>query len=204
LASFTRPTPRRLRPSLWRGSGALQANRCVASILSHLWLWHLGMGTRTFMALPPLHDAPYVAFYEEGETLAALQTWQKTLGEDVPDGVSLLVAEYQKHLLSRARFPLGAAIRSAGRKAKGKPDPPAPRHAPRRCWTGERQGGHGRAGGLCGGCRFRVGYTLLASSERRALCRLLQLSGRPDRICRQQPERIDGAAALPAVPCSGA
>ena len=64
------------------------------------------------MALPPLHDAPYVAFYEEGEVLAALQTWQKTLGEDVPGGVSLLLAEYQKHLLSRGRFYFPAELPS--------------------------------------------------------------------------------------------
>jgi len=93
---------------LWRITGKSHYKDlsivCLASILSHLWLWHLGPDTRTFMALPPLHDAPYVAFYEEGEILAALQTWAKTLSDDVPDGVSLLLAEYQKHLLSRARF----------------------------------------------------------------------------------------------------
>jgi len=77
---------------------------CVASILSHLWLWHLGPETRTYMALPPLHDAPYVAFYEEGEVLATLQMWQKILSAEVPEGTALLLAEYQKHLLSRGRF----------------------------------------------------------------------------------------------------
>ena len=65
---------------LWRITGKSEYKDlsivCVASILSHLWLWHLGPDTRTFMALPPLHDAPYVAFYEEGEILAALQTWE--------------------------------------------------------------------------------------------------------------------------------
>jgi hypothetical protein len=93
---------------LWRITGKTHYKDlsivCLASILSHLWLWHFGPDTRTFMALPPLHDAPYVAFYEEGEILAALQTWEKTLGVDVPEGVSLLLAEYQKHLLSRARY----------------------------------------------------------------------------------------------------
>lgn len=112
MAFFTRPIPPRSPPSRWPDCGAFTGKShykdlsivCLASILSHLWLWHLGPDTRTFMALPPLHDAPYVAFYEEGEILAALQTWQTTLGDDVPDGVSLLIAEYQKHLLSRARF----------------------------------------------------------------------------------------------------
>ncbi len=93
---------------LWRITGKAQYKDlsivCVASILSHLWIWHLGPDTRTYMALPPLHAAPYVAFYEEGEILAALQQWETIFGTDVPAGVSLLIAEYQKHLLSRARF----------------------------------------------------------------------------------------------------
>ena len=72
--------------------------------MTHLWLWHLGPETRTFMGLPPLHNAPYIAFLEEGEVLAALQTWQKILGDDVPKGMVLLLAEYQKHLLSQARY----------------------------------------------------------------------------------------------------
>ena len=76
----------------------------VASIMSHLWLWHLGPETKTFMALPPLHNAPYVAFYEEGEVLATLETWHKIMGDKAPEGVALLLAEYQQHLLARGRF----------------------------------------------------------------------------------------------------
>jgi hypothetical protein len=77
---------------------------CVGSILSHLWLWHLGPGTRTYMALPPLHDAPYVAFYEEAEVMASLVEWQRVFRDAVPRGMSLILAEYHKHLLSRGKF----------------------------------------------------------------------------------------------------
>jgi hypothetical protein len=76
----------------------------MASVFSHLWLWNLKPGTRTFMALPPLHAPPYVALYEEAEILAGLPVWQKDLGDDTPYGARLLIAEYQKHLLSRAKW----------------------------------------------------------------------------------------------------
>ena len=118
---------------LWRITGKSHYKDisivCLASILSHLWLWHLGPDTRTFMALPPLHDAPYVAFYKEGEILAALQTWEKTLGDDVPDGVSLLLAEFQKHLLSRARFYFPAELPPEALAEDPKESPIHPRRA---------------------------------------------------------------------------
>lgn len=76
----------------------------AASAFSHLWLWWLGRETRTFMGLPPLHDAPYVAFYEEAEILAGLLAWQDEMREALPDSFALLIAEYQKHLLTRGQF----------------------------------------------------------------------------------------------------
>ncbi|MES1179365.1 MAG: hypothetical protein ABUL62_33925 [Myxococcales bacterium] len=93
---------------LWRLTGKSAYRElstvCVASIMSHLWLWNLGSQTRTFMALPPLHDAPYVAFYEEAEVLAALQSWQTVMGKEVPAGMRSLLAEYQQCLLARGHF----------------------------------------------------------------------------------------------------
>jgi hypothetical protein len=77
---------------------------CIASALSHLWLWWLGKDTLTWMGLPPLHDAPYIALYEEAEILAALQTWQSEMRETLPKSYALLIAEYQKHLLARGHF----------------------------------------------------------------------------------------------------
>ncbi|MES2707031.1 MAG: hypothetical protein V4726_10565 [Verrucomicrobiota bacterium] len=93
---------------LWRATGNAAYRDLgivsLASTFSHLWLWNLGKDTHTFMALPPLHDAPYVAFYEEAEILAGLQTYQKEMREAMPESLSLLIAEYQKHLLARGRF----------------------------------------------------------------------------------------------------
>lgn len=118
---------------LWRITGKSQYKDlsivCLASILSHLWLWHLGPDTRTFMALPPLHNAPYVAFYEEGEILAAFQIWEETMGDEVPEGVSLLLAEYQKHLLPRARFYFPAELPSDALAEEPKESPIHPRLA---------------------------------------------------------------------------
>jgi hypothetical protein len=76
----------------------------MASTFSHLWLWQLGKETHTWMGLPPMHDAPYVAFYEEAEILAGLRTGQKEMREALPESCALLIAEYQKHLLARGRF----------------------------------------------------------------------------------------------------
>lgn len=93
---------------LWRITGKIVYRNLslvsLASTFSHLWLWHLDDEARTFMALPPLHDAPYVALYEEAEILAALQTWQKEMRDALPESLALLIGEYQKHLLARVRF----------------------------------------------------------------------------------------------------
>jgi hypothetical protein len=93
---------------LWRLTGKTVYKdlsiTCVASILSHLWLWNVDQPARTYMALPPLHNAPYVAFYEEAEVMAALGEWQIVMREEVTDAMALLLAEYHKHLLSRGRF----------------------------------------------------------------------------------------------------
>lgn len=93
---------------LWRATGNAsyrdQSIVSIASTFSHLWLWQLGKDTRTYMGLPPLHDAPYIAFYEEAEILAGLETWQEEMREALPESAALLIAEYRRHLLARGRF----------------------------------------------------------------------------------------------------
>ncbi|MDB6071683.1 MAG: hypothetical protein JWL81_2854 [Verrucomicrobiales bacterium] len=93
---------------LWRATGKLLYRDLslvsLASTFSHLWLWSMGADTRTYMGLPPLHDAPYLALYEEAEILAALQTLQAEMREELPASLAMLCAEYQKHLLQRGRF----------------------------------------------------------------------------------------------------
>lgn len=80
----------------------------IGSILSHLWMWEPRVSRnrtwRTFMGLPPLHDAPYLAAYEEAELLAAGQAYLEVMGPAAPPSVVLLLAEYQKHLLDRGRY----------------------------------------------------------------------------------------------------
>lgn len=92
---------------LWKVTGKTpykeQSIISIASTFSHLWLWNLGKDTRTYMGLPPLHDAPYIAFYEEAEVLAALQTYQTVMQDSLPDAMALFIAEYHKHLLARGQ-----------------------------------------------------------------------------------------------------
>lgn len=93
---------------LWRITGKAAYRElslvAMASIFSHLWLWHHGTETRTWMGLPPLHDAPYIALYEEGEILASFLDYHDEMREALPESIALLTAEYQKHLLARAHF----------------------------------------------------------------------------------------------------
>lgn len=80
---------------------------CIGSVLSHLWLWEPsrpGHSWRTFMGLPPLHDAPYIAPYEEGEVFAAFRVYLAELGPEAPPALAELLVEYGRHLLGRARY----------------------------------------------------------------------------------------------------
>ncbi len=80
---------------------------CMGSILSHLWMWeaeHPRRSWHTFMALPPLHDAPYIAPYEEAEIFILIQAYSEALGSELPECIDALLAEYGKNLLHRGRF----------------------------------------------------------------------------------------------------
>lgn len=79
----------------------------IGSIMSHFWLWEniaVGRDWRTFMGLPPLHDAPYIAAYEEAEIYAGATAYLLALGNDAPAALTALLVEYGKRLLDRARF----------------------------------------------------------------------------------------------------
>jgi hypothetical protein len=81
---------------------------CMANLFDNLWLWECrygyAAGYRTFFALFPLRDAPYVAPYEELEALAKFHEHLRLGGEDVRPSLRLLVAEFQKYALDRCWY----------------------------------------------------------------------------------------------------
>jgi hypothetical protein len=102
---------------LWKQTGnALYRDLsfvCVGSVLSHLWMWEPsrpGHTWRTFMGLPPLHDAPYIAPYEEGEVFACFRAYLAEMADEAPSSLVELLVEYGRHLLGRARYYLPEEI----------------------------------------------------------------------------------------------
>jgi hypothetical protein len=94
---------------LWRATGNSLYRElslvCMASVLSHLWMWEParpGNPWSTYMGLPPLHDAPYIAPYEEAEVLAASRIYLAEMDGQIPASLVELWVEYGKHLVSRA------------------------------------------------------------------------------------------------------
>ena len=81
---------------------------CMANIFDNMWLWQGGYGRgshyRTFFGLFPLHDAPYLAAYEELETQAKFHDYLWLGKGDVRPSLRLLLAEYQKYSLDRGWF----------------------------------------------------------------------------------------------------
>lgn len=81
---------------------------CMANIFDNMWLWKCDYGNarhyRTFFGLFPLHDAPYLAAYEELEAQAKFHEYLALGGRDVRPALRLLLAEYQKYSLDRAWF----------------------------------------------------------------------------------------------------
>lgn len=96
---------------LWRetGNGLYKdlSLVCMGSVLSHLWMWEParpGHTWKTYMGLPPLHDAPYIAPYEEAEVFASFRTYLEEMAGEVPESLLELLVEYGRHLLGRARY----------------------------------------------------------------------------------------------------
>jgi hypothetical protein len=96
---------------LWKATGNSLYRElslvCMASVLSHLWMWEParpGNPWSTYMGLPPLHDAPYIAPYEEAEVFAASRVYLSEMGSQIPPSLVELWVEYGKHLVSRACY----------------------------------------------------------------------------------------------------
>jgi hypothetical protein len=81
---------------------------CLANIFDNMWLWECNYGKAryyaTFFGLFPLHDAPYLAAYEEMETQAKFHDYLALGGTGIRPSIRLLLAEYQKYGLDRGWF----------------------------------------------------------------------------------------------------
>jgi hypothetical protein len=81
---------------------------CLANIFHNLWLWECDYGYArhygTFLGLPPLLDAAYLAIYEELESLAAFQKYLEVGQDRLPPSINLLLTEYSRHVLNRTWF----------------------------------------------------------------------------------------------------
>jgi hypothetical protein len=97
---------------LWRetGDGLFRdlSLVCLANIVRNFWLWECKYGYAknysTFLGLPPLQDAPYLAIYEEFEVLAAFHEYLRVAGDDIHPAARVLLPEYCKFLLDRAWY----------------------------------------------------------------------------------------------------
>jgi hypothetical protein len=81
---------------------------CMANVVARMWIWNAKFGHSkaydTFLGVAPLQDAPYLAAYEEHEFLGSAISYLKEAGEDVHPALSVLIPEFMKYLLHRARF----------------------------------------------------------------------------------------------------
>jgi hypothetical protein len=81
---------------------------CLANIFDNMWIWKCDYGSarnhRAFFGLFPLHDAPYLAAYEEMEAHAKFHDYMALGGSDIRPSIRLLLGEYQKYSLDRGWF----------------------------------------------------------------------------------------------------
>ena len=81
---------------------------CMANVAARMWIWNAryghGSAFDTFMGIAPLQDAPYLAAYEEHEFLGSAVSYLKEAGQDLHPALAVLIPEYMKYLLHRARF----------------------------------------------------------------------------------------------------
>jgi hypothetical protein len=81
---------------------------CMANLFDNMWLWQCDYGRgrhyRTFFGLFPLHDAPYLAAYEELEAQGKFHDYLPLGGDDVRPSLRLLLAEYQRYSLDRGWY----------------------------------------------------------------------------------------------------
>lgn len=80
----------------------------IANVIFNAWLWECNYGYgknySTFFGLPPIHDAPYIACYEETESLGALLYYLTIIRNRLPESVIMLCSEYMRHLLYRGKY----------------------------------------------------------------------------------------------------
>lgn len=97
---------------LWKETGDERfrglSDVCWANAIANLWLWEGKYGHArhysTFMGLPPLRNAKYLALYEELEVLAAIHEYLRVAGEEVPAALRVLLPEYGRYLIDRAWY----------------------------------------------------------------------------------------------------
>ncbi len=82
---------------------------CIANIFKNFQLWDCNYGYAknypTFFAVFPLSDAPYTAAYEEQEVFAAMHNYLEMARDgDLPESVSLLLAEFTRYIVQRAAY----------------------------------------------------------------------------------------------------
>src|SRR5215207_1624421 len=81
---------------------------CIANAFNNMWLWECNYGYaehyRTFFALFPLKDAPYTAVYEELEGFAGFHMYVENHGEDLPESLNILIAEFIRNMTYKASF----------------------------------------------------------------------------------------------------
>jgi hypothetical protein len=81
---------------------------CAANVINRFWIWSCKYGYaksyETFMGMLPLHDAKYLALYEESEAMAAMYKLVSILRDKAPESLRILIAEYMKYLLHRGKY----------------------------------------------------------------------------------------------------
>lgn len=79
---------------------------CIANVMRNCWLWKADYGSarfyHTYMGIPPLINAPYLALFEELETLAGFHSYLRNAGDDALPSVRILLSEYCRHVIDRA------------------------------------------------------------------------------------------------------
>lgn len=97
---------------LWQLTGDRQflglADVCWANVVQNLWLWECKFGHArhysTFLGLPPLQDAKYIALYEELEVLSAVHEYLQVARDAVSPPLRVLLPEYCRYVLDRAWY----------------------------------------------------------------------------------------------------
>jgi hypothetical protein len=78
---------------------------CLANLIDNLWLWDCGYGNgasqKTFFGSFPLHDAPYLAAYEEAEMVATIHDLLNEGRERLRPSARIVLAEYLRYAQDR-------------------------------------------------------------------------------------------------------